>query len=74
MSTSLENSYKEASSGASREFNQNDLLLADVERRHILEVLEHYKGNKTRAAKAMGITVKTLYNKLNLYRKQGLVN
>ena len=43
------------------------LLLEEVERRHIVRVLSHFKGNKTRAASAMGITVKTLYNKLAAY-------
>lgn len=41
--------------------------LAQVEKRHILRVLAHFEGNKTKAAHAMGITVKTLYNKLARY-------
>jgi len=40
-----------------------------VERRHILRVLAMYRGNKTRAAEALGVTVKTLYNKLERYRQ-----
>ncbi len=42
-------------------------LLDQVEKNHILKVLHHFQGNKTRAAQAMGITVKTLYNKLARY-------
>jgi transcriptional regulator with PAS, ATPase and Fis domain len=42
-------------------------LLEQVEKRHILKVLNHFNGNKTKAATAMGITVKTLYNKLAQY-------
>jgi two-component system response regulator HydG len=45
------------------------LRLDDVERRHILRVLAMYRGNKTRAAEALGVTVKTLYNKLERYRQ-----
>lgn len=43
-------------------------LLETIERNHILRVLAHFKGNKTKAAGAMGITVKTLYNKLAYYQ------
>lgn len=48
----------------------SSFLLEAVERRHILRVLTYFKGNKTKAADAMGITVKTLYNKLAQYEKE----
>jgi DNA-binding NtrC family response regulator len=41
--------------------------LHEVEKRHILKTLNHFDNNKTRAAHALGITIKTLYNKLHLY-------
>lgn len=41
--------------------------LAEIEKRHILRVLHHHGGNKTRAAKVLGIDTKTLYNKLKAY-------
>lgn len=44
------------------------LPLAEVEKRHILRVLASTGGNKTRAAKMLGIDTKTLYNKLKAYR------
>ncbi len=47
-----------------------DLLvtpIAEVEKRHILRVLSANGGNKTRAAKILGIDTKTLYNKLKAY-------
>jgi two-component system response regulator HydG len=44
--------------------------LSTVEKSHILKVLAHFGGNKTKAAGAMGITVKTLYNKLARYQEE----
>ncbi len=41
--------------------------LAEIEKRHILRVLSSTQGNKTRAAKILGIDTKTLYNKLKAY-------
>jgi hypothetical protein len=41
--------------------------LAEVEKRHILRVLSSTGGNKTRAARILGIDTKTLYNKLKSY-------
>lgn len=45
-------------------FEQN---LEDVTRNHIIAVFKFYKGNKIQSARALGITVKTLYNKLKQY-------
>lgn len=44
-----------------------EIALHDLEKAHILATLDHLAGNKTRAAKSLGITVKTLYNKLHSY-------
>jgi DNA-binding NtrC family response regulator len=41
-----------------------------VERIMILEALEYFNGNRTHAAKALGISVRTLRNRLKLYRTQ----
>lgn len=43
------------------------LPLEQVERSHILKTLDHFQGNKTKAAQSLGITIKTLYNKLHRY-------
>ena len=48
------------------------LLLEDVVREHLLKVLRLNNGNKARTADALGIALKTLYNKLNNYKEQGL--
>ena len=39
----------------------------DAEKRLIFATLEHYDGDKTRTAEALGISFKTLYNRLNKY-------
>ncbi|MBD3161950.1 MAG: response regulator [Candidatus Eisenbacteria bacterium] len=55
---------------------RNDLVqvpigtpLADVERVMILETLRANGGNKTRTAAILGISAKTLHNKLRVYRQ-----
>lgn len=42
-------------------------LLADVERQLIMATLERLNGDKKQAAEMLGISVKTLYNRLNSY-------
>jgi len=44
-----------------------DLTLLKVERNHIIRTLREKNGNKTMAADALDISLKTLYNKLKLY-------
>jgi DNA-binding NtrC family response regulator len=46
--------------------------LHEMEKRLILKSLEETTGNRTRAAELLGISVRTLRNKLNEYKKQGL--
>lgn len=41
--------------------------LYELEKRYILKGLNYFDGNKTQAANALGITIKTLYNKLHEY-------
>ncbi|MHC4470289.1 MAG: sigma-54-dependent transcriptional regulator [Planctomycetota bacterium] len=43
--------------------------LAELERRHILSTLRYTGGNKTRAAGLLGISTRTLYNKLAEYER-----
>src|SRR6267142_3523773 len=45
--------------------------LEEVERQMILRTVQKTKNNKTRAAELLGISLKTLHNKLNLYRDRG---
>lgn len=43
------------------------VTIGELERKYILKALVHFEGNKTQAANALGITIKTLYNKLHEY-------
>lgn len=43
--------------------------LDEIERSVIEYRLQHFGGNKTQAAQSLGISLKTIYNRLNAYRK-----
>jgi DNA-binding NtrC family response regulator len=45
--------------------------LAEVEKQHILRMLEKCDGNRTNAAEKLGISIRTLRNKLNEYGVPG---
>ena len=47
------------------------LPVADVERDLILATLRETGGNRTRAAHLLGIAIRTLRNKINLYATEG---
>ena len=42
--------------------------LKDIERMHIEGVLRSFRGNKTESAKILGISLKTLYTKIQQYQ------
>jgi DNA-binding NtrC family response regulator len=46
--------------------------LADVERHLILDTLASCLGNRTHAARILGISIRTLRNKLNEYMQAGI--
>ena len=46
--------------------------LEEVERELILKTLEHTRGNQKKAAEILGVTDRTLRNKLALYREMGI--
>lgn len=45
------------------------VTIKELEKKHILRMLDHFDGNRTQAAKALGISIRTLRNKLNEYNK-----
>lgn len=50
---------------------QELLSLEELERKQILRVLEHTRGNRTEAARILGVTSRTLSNKFRLWRTRG---
>lgn len=47
------------------------LPLEEIEKRHILSTLDSTEGNRTQAAKLLGISIRTLRNKIAAYRSDG---
>jgi DNA-binding NtrC family response regulator len=58
-----------AVSGApsSNDAMQVGMSLAEIERHFILATLEHFGGDKRKAAEVLGVSLKTIYNRLNNY-------
>ncbi len=48
--------------------------LKEVERQMILQALQQTDNNRTHAAKLLGVSVRTLRNKLHEYRTQGIID
>ena len=46
--------------------------VSDVEQGLILDTLDHCLGNRTQAARILGISIRTLRNKLNEYAARGI--
>ena len=49
---------------------RRQMTLSDIEREYILHVLDEEEGNKTRTARRLGLDRKTLYRKLEDYRRR----
>lgn len=49
------------------------LKLEDLERKYILQTLYFVQQNRTKAAELLGISIRTLRNKINQYRLEGFL-
>ena len=72
--TSLENEPAAAAAATAEAVQQNlvGMTVAEVERDLILNTLDHCIGNRTHAANILGISIRTLRNKLKQYSDEGL--
>jgi len=59
------------STGIPLNIDEADWTLETMERKLILEALRKTDGNRTKAAEMMQVSIRTLFNKLNLYKKKG---
>ena len=60
-----------AAASAAATANMVGRTVADVERDLIIDTLDHCLGNRTHAATILGISIRTLRNKLKLYNQEG---
>ena len=67
-----EKEIKSSSNDENKVDNAVGRTIADVEQELILKTLQDVAGNRTKAAEILGITVRTLRNKLNEYRDAGI--
>ena len=51
---------------------QHRKTLAEFEREHILQALEECRRNRTHTAKLLGISIRSLRNKLRAYAHSGI--
>jgi len=65
------NTCEPASEGTSHSGLPEGLDLQELEKRYILKTLQEQEANRTRTAELLGISIRTLRNKLNEYRQSG---
>jgi DNA-binding NtrC family response regulator len=46
--------------------------VGEIERELVLQTLAHWHGNRTRAARVLGVSVRTLRNKIRQYSAEGI--
>jgi len=64
---------RQSGEGQSELANKKEVTLKEVEKRLILRTLEKVEGNRTKAAEILDVSVRTIRNKLNGYKKEAAV-
>jgi DNA-binding NtrC family response regulator len=67
----VEVSVEQESAATTTPAEDSPLTLDEVERNHILQALRRHAGNRTAAARELGISRRTLYYKLDEYQQKG---
>jgi len=65
------NGAAQAAADAARLLTQNDLTVQEAEKQLIIRALKESNGNRTLAAKKIGISRRTLHRKLHTYHLEG---
>ncbi len=68
MLNTAESQMEQSDQNMAQDFQQDHGSLKEMEERMIFKTLDNTEGNRTHAAKILGISVRTLRNKLNEYK------
>jgi DNA-binding NtrC family response regulator len=63
----MPNSYQIVDASDSLSFDKDNLNLEEIEKNLVSFALKKFKGNRRMTAKALGISERTLYRKINQY-------
>ncbi|MCP3464316.1 MULTISPECIES: helix-turn-helix domain-containing protein [unclassified Bradyrhizobium] len=71
--------HSAASSSAAQSLAPNEIVplligstVGEIERELVLQTLARCDGNRTRAARVLGLSVRTLRNKIRIYAAEGI--
>jgi DNA-binding NtrC family response regulator len=67
------NSKEPTAEGTPSFFPKDIVPLEEIERAYILHALQRAKGNRTHAAELLGISIRTLRNKLNELKQEAAI-
>ena len=69
--SAMRNQQSERNTGTEVNYSGAGQTLAGMERNLIIDTLKHTFGNRTQAANLLGISIRTLRNKLKQYQEEG---